>query len=397
MSFMKFRRSLNRYGAPFGAALVLAASGQSHAQSKTYDVTIRTSDIGGAGTDADVFLTVFGTQTPDGVKAPTDLDGSGNVFESGDTDTFKVTFNVPIGELEKITLSHDDSGPGSGWHVRDVKIKDPNNGETVTFEFNRWLATDEDDRLLETTKQRKDFTAWAARYVKAVHKPVGTWERACSNSQTCSARISESLTFGSSDKKSWSNTAKVSVGLKYKEGFDLEGITGSTEVSIEASDAYTKAGEIVTSRSNGHSESCEITDSSTSARIQTVWQWTVKTQVEGQPVTVKTCRTTCTATDQRPEYLPGDPRDHDTCNTPRDFEMILNAGIPGHNRETLEPVSLTDCLQSCRAQSWCKTVDYERGPGRCFIQDVSQEQAALKRDYDGNPFDHFYLPARISQ
>lgn len=77
-----------------------------------------------------------------------------------------------------------------------------------------------------------------------------------------------------------------------------------------------------------------------------------------------------------------------------DFVMVPNAGIPGHNREVHNNVSVQQCKVICIARPWCKSVDYQRAAGKCFVQPVSEEDTnGLRRDYPGHPYDHyFYMP-----
>lgn len=79
------------------------------------------------------------------------------------------------------------------------------------------------------------------------------------------------------------------------------------------------------------------------------------------------------------------------------FSKIPNAGIPGHNRETHEGVSVQTCLHLCSGRSWCMSADYERTTGKCFLQPVGRYEEKLRTDYPGNPYDHYHLktiPAR---
>ena len=62
------------------SAMIWGMAQQTAAQTVTYDVTIYTADIDYAATDADVYVTFFGTQSRMGVKSPTDLDNSGMIF-----------------------------------------------------------------------------------------------------------------------------------------------------------------------------------------------------------------------------------------------------------------------------------------------------------------------------
>lgn len=95
-----------------------------------------------------------------------------------------------------------------------------------------------------------------------------------------------------------------------------------------------------------------------------------------------------------------DPYDHYTCETrvttqiPPSapgctFYPVQNAGIPGHNTEVIDSLTVTACQAACEGRPWCRSVDFERRTGTCYLQDVDMYQAQLKYDYGGNPYDHY--------
>lgn len=71
-----------------------------------YKVTVKTSDERGAGTDANVLLTLHGdtSSTPVPLKS-----GSATLFETNVTDVFQI--KIPdVGDLKAITIEHDGTG-----------------------------------------------------------------------------------------------------------------------------------------------------------------------------------------------------------------------------------------------------------------------------------------------
>lgn len=72
------------------------------------------------------------------------------------------------------------------------------------------------------------------------------------------------------------------------------------------------------------------------------------------------------------------------------YEKTRNAGIPGFNEKTYQGISIEDCLARCTSNSWCKSADYERAAKKCFLQPVTKMQHSLRRDYPGNPYDHYH-------
>ncbi|NXB48814.1 LOXH1 protein, partial [Leucopsar rothschildi] len=58
---------------------------------------------------------------------------------------------VSLGDLEKVVISHDGAGPGSGWFLDKIVIKHKEGEEAqeVVFPCNRWLAEYQDDGKTE--------------------------------------------------------------------------------------------------------------------------------------------------------------------------------------------------------------------------------------------------------
>ncbi|XP_030215683.1 lipoxygenase homology domain-containing protein 1 [Gadus morhua] len=110
----------------------------------TYTITVATSDVGGAGTDANVFLIVFGEYGDTGLLALKES-GARNKFERKMKDVFRFADMLSLGELSKIRVWHDNKGPGSGWHLEYVDVKDDTMEETFRFPCDRWLAKGRDD------------------------------------------------------------------------------------------------------------------------------------------------------------------------------------------------------------------------------------------------------------
>jgi len=91
----------------------------------------------------------------------------------------------------------------------------------------------------------------------------------------------------------------------------------------------------------------------------------------------------------------GNPYDHyslpDRC--PSLFLHARNAAIQGHNKEQLTDVTVEDCKAACCSRDWCKSFDYYKLSQKCDLSEgIALEVGGLKRDYFGNPFDHYSLP-----
>jgi hypothetical protein len=103
------------------------------------------SPLAGAGTDANVYITLYGD------KASSDelsLDNAGNNFEQGAVDTFALYLGE-LGNIESIKVRHDNKFPFPGWYLDRVSIRNEDTDQEWTFPCNRWLARDEDDGEIE--------------------------------------------------------------------------------------------------------------------------------------------------------------------------------------------------------------------------------------------------------
>ena len=73
----------------------------------------------GAGTDADVYIQLFGDT---GESVEKRLDNARNNFEKGRTDVFPV--DIPtVGELKRVVVRHDNSGPSPAWFLQNVSLQ----------------------------------------------------------------------------------------------------------------------------------------------------------------------------------------------------------------------------------------------------------------------------------
>ncbi|XP_048579793.1 polyunsaturated fatty acid 5-lipoxygenase isoform X2 [Nematostella vectensis] len=115
-----------------------------------YEIIVKTGDVKGAGTDANVYcalVAVNGTRSRD-----FHLDCRWkNDFEKGNVDSFKVANGTAIGPLKKIEIWRDDSGLGDDWYVEWIKVKNilEPNSELDVFPCHRWVKA---ERKLILTK-----------------------------------------------------------------------------------------------------------------------------------------------------------------------------------------------------------------------------------------------------
>lgn len=82
-----------------------------------YEIVTVTGDVPHAGTDASVYVTLFGKtgQTPKmQLKSHDD-----KLFERGHSDTFRIKSDC-VGPLDKLRIEHDNQGTAPGWFLERV-------------------------------------------------------------------------------------------------------------------------------------------------------------------------------------------------------------------------------------------------------------------------------------
>jgi hypothetical protein len=111
--------------------------------STKFKIDITTGSRTNSGTDANVFITLFG-DVANGSERKLDTPGHDD-FERGNTDTFNLVTSQNIGRLTRILIRHDNSGSAPGWFLDKIVITNIETNQKWTFTANRWLATDEGD------------------------------------------------------------------------------------------------------------------------------------------------------------------------------------------------------------------------------------------------------------
>ncbi|XP_053154165.1 lipoxygenase homology domain-containing protein 1-like isoform X2 [Hemicordylus capensis] len=110
----------------------------------TYTIQVKTSDIGKAGTDANVWIAIFGENGDTGTLALKESNRK-NKFERDQLDVFYFSDVLSLGELCKVRIWHDNKGIGPGWHLEFIDVEDSLMDKMFRFQCDRWLAKDEDD------------------------------------------------------------------------------------------------------------------------------------------------------------------------------------------------------------------------------------------------------------
>ena len=104
-----------------------------------------TGDKFGAGTDANVFITMFGKTGDTGKRAL--VKAGENLFERNVTSTFDLECKS-LGGVSKIIIEHDNKGVGASWHCDSVTITDQKTQDVWNFNCNEWIDKKKGDRQL---------------------------------------------------------------------------------------------------------------------------------------------------------------------------------------------------------------------------------------------------------
>ncbi|CAD7695657.1 unnamed protein product, partial [Ostreobium quekettii] len=122
-------------GAP--ARVVLEPSARGRGDRDDYAVSVATSDVKGAGTDADVSLNLCGSEGSTGFQR---LWAEHDTFERGKVDEFDLKRLSRVGDMMSLTIRSDGSGTGAAWHVSHVSVRRASDGAIAYFAFNRWMG-----------------------------------------------------------------------------------------------------------------------------------------------------------------------------------------------------------------------------------------------------------------
>ncbi|MDF0665813.1 MAG: PLAT/LH2 domain-containing protein [Nitrospira sp.] len=106
-----------------------------------YEIRVVTGQLEGAGTDATVYIILFGEY---GNSGQFELDNPSNNFERGKTDTFvSPPVSRPdmkdLGDLQKVRVSHDSGGESPEWYLDTVTVQNQTTGQSWLFPCHRWL------------------------------------------------------------------------------------------------------------------------------------------------------------------------------------------------------------------------------------------------------------------
>ena len=117
-----------------------------------YTIEVHTGNVRGAGTGANVFITLAGTKS---LSSKSQLTSDVN-FDRGSVVTSKLRCE-DIGRLKSLQIEHDNSGFGPDWFLDKIVVfKSSNPDKKVYFQCGQWLSRTEGDgaiqRMLQASK-----------------------------------------------------------------------------------------------------------------------------------------------------------------------------------------------------------------------------------------------------
>lgn len=113
-----------------------------------YTVEVFTGDVFGAGTNANVFLTLFGELGDSGEKKLMKSQTHMDKFERNQMDRFAIQ-SADLGPLFKVHVRHDNSSFSTNWFLDRIEVSDQR--DKYVFLCERWLSKSKDDKQIERT------------------------------------------------------------------------------------------------------------------------------------------------------------------------------------------------------------------------------------------------------
>merc|ERR1712136_470800 len=105
-------------------------------------------DVSGAGTDSNVFLTMFGEHGDSGERKLLKSETHTDKFERGQEDIFMMEV-VDLGKIHKLHVRKDTTLFNKSWFLDRIEVIDCETDEKFVFHCERWLAKGKDDGKME--------------------------------------------------------------------------------------------------------------------------------------------------------------------------------------------------------------------------------------------------------
>ncbi|XP_052761742.1 polycystin-1-like isoform X2 [Mya arenaria] len=109
-----------------------------------YEVTVVTGRLPGAGTSAHVGIRLHGEYG----KSARQHVGKAGAFKRNCSDTFMIAYEVNLGDLQKITIWHDNTGMSPSWYLSHVIVNDLQTDQKYYFFANQWLSLEMENGII---------------------------------------------------------------------------------------------------------------------------------------------------------------------------------------------------------------------------------------------------------
>lgn len=119
-----------------------------------YRLRVRTGDVPFAGTDANVYVSIIGSEnsTPEiKLKKKYRTEDTRNMFERSMTDEFVFEWAKDLGEVSTLHVRHDNSLADAGWFLWDMKLSLEGTDRAWYFPCEEWLDKEQVNGVTERT------------------------------------------------------------------------------------------------------------------------------------------------------------------------------------------------------------------------------------------------------
>ena len=113
-----------------------------------YEIDVKTGGVSGAGTDANVFIVIYGEYGDTGKIALKKSRTNKNAFEKDRVDSFNEVARY-VGRIKKVRIGHDNKGSFAGWYLENITINVPSLYCEWSFVADRWLDKGKGDKEIE--------------------------------------------------------------------------------------------------------------------------------------------------------------------------------------------------------------------------------------------------------
>ncbi|CAH2285235.1 lipoxygenase homology domain-containing 1-like [Pelobates cultripes] len=115
-----------------------------------YEIHVYTGALSSPGIDSNIYINIIGRRGDSGKRKLHRSQNQKAMFQKEQVDIFIIQA-VSLGSVQKIKISRDGSGHGSGWFLDKIMIHyaEDDTDYNILFPCNRWLSVHEEDEITE--------------------------------------------------------------------------------------------------------------------------------------------------------------------------------------------------------------------------------------------------------